>query len=488
MSIMKSLTIGGNTFDLPTKTSDLTNDSGFVDAAGAAAAAPVQSVNGQTGAVSLDADDVGALPAGTYVTPEMYGAVGDGTTDDTQAIEDALATGKTVVFGTKTYLISSELKLSTKQAVVGMGMNTVIKTNGNHTIFHIDASSQATKLNTRISHMTLLGNNQGVGIEYTAGTMDINDYHLVSDVMLDSLGYGIKINGRLIYGRFDHLNIWRCGYGIWGKIHSFGANVFTNVNINLSTTKAMKLDVSSSSNVVSSAVFIGCTFEQTAKNAVKDGGGAVEIYSASRCRFINCWFEGNFENTSYSDTPSELIDNNCDLFFTGTYLQSTVVDNCTFQRTGGCAIKASVSVATSNRIGTNQYLDKCAYHVVAKPNSFDDKPSVVETIDANLYCSDTGIAPSWSYQNPRGFRWLAGWVSSTVLDGRTYNYIRKQISSNITITEIKGYPGCDLIVECFDNTNQYTLTLPSGLGTLTHGQKVKLYYDGYPYNRWVVVP
>ena len=36
---------------IPDSTSDLINDSGFVDAAGAAAAAPVQSVNGQTGAV-----------------------------------------------------------------------------------------------------------------------------------------------------------------------------------------------------------------------------------------------------------------------------------------------------------------------------------------------------------------------------------------------------------------------------------------------------
>ena len=38
---------------VPTKVSDLSNDSAFVDAAGAASAAPVQSVNGQTGAVSL---------------------------------------------------------------------------------------------------------------------------------------------------------------------------------------------------------------------------------------------------------------------------------------------------------------------------------------------------------------------------------------------------------------------------------------------------
>lgn len=45
---------------IPTKTSDLVNDSGFVDASGAEAAAPVRSVNGQTGAVQI-----AALPAVT---------------------------------------------------------------------------------------------------------------------------------------------------------------------------------------------------------------------------------------------------------------------------------------------------------------------------------------------------------------------------------------------------------------------------------------
>lgn len=48
-----------NTTQIPSKTSDLANDSGFVNAAGAAAAAPVQSVNGQTGAVTVH-----GVPAG----------------------------------------------------------------------------------------------------------------------------------------------------------------------------------------------------------------------------------------------------------------------------------------------------------------------------------------------------------------------------------------------------------------------------------------
>lgn len=47
------------TADVPTKTSQLNNDSGFVDAAGASAAAPVQSVNAKTGVVVLTQDDVG---------------------------------------------------------------------------------------------------------------------------------------------------------------------------------------------------------------------------------------------------------------------------------------------------------------------------------------------------------------------------------------------------------------------------------------------
>lgn len=54
-----ALTPYAKTADVPTKTSQLNNDSGFVDAAGASAAAPVQSVNAKTGAVVLTQDDVG---------------------------------------------------------------------------------------------------------------------------------------------------------------------------------------------------------------------------------------------------------------------------------------------------------------------------------------------------------------------------------------------------------------------------------------------
>lgn len=78
---------GAVTIAVPTKTSDLTNDSGFVNASGAASAAPVQSVNGQTGTVSLSiptvpsnvsafTNDAGYVTASTAPVRSVNGQTG----------------------------------------------------------------------------------------------------------------------------------------------------------------------------------------------------------------------------------------------------------------------------------------------------------------------------------------------------------------------------------------------------------------------------
>lgn len=72
---------------IPTKTSDLENDSGFVDAAGAAAAAPVQSVNGQTGDVEIS--DIVLSPSAAFAIPASGASVSydlDGITADFELV------------------------------------------------------------------------------------------------------------------------------------------------------------------------------------------------------------------------------------------------------------------------------------------------------------------------------------------------------------------------------------------------------------------
>lgn len=75
---------------IPTKTSDLTNDSGFLTSA------PVSSVNGKTGAVVLNASDVKALPNTTTYVSTVDGSSGAVTTNavktTTQSLSDAQKT------------------------------------------------------------------------------------------------------------------------------------------------------------------------------------------------------------------------------------------------------------------------------------------------------------------------------------------------------------------------------------------------------------
>ena len=84
--------------------SELANDAGYVDAASAGAAAPVQSVNGETGAVELSAGDVGADASGSaaaalsaataYADGKVVDSIADGDTTrapSRKAVFDALA-------------------------------------------------------------------------------------------------------------------------------------------------------------------------------------------------------------------------------------------------------------------------------------------------------------------------------------------------------------------------------------------------------------
>ena len=81
-----------STTTIPTKTSDLTNDSGFITSV------PVSSVNSKTGAVVLTASDVGALPSSTTIPTKT-----SQLTNDSGFITDAGVTSFNGSTGAVTY-------------------------------------------------------------------------------------------------------------------------------------------------------------------------------------------------------------------------------------------------------------------------------------------------------------------------------------------------------------------------------------------------
>lgn len=87
-----------------------------------------------------------------YVTPEMYGAVGDGTTDDQAAIQNAVNSGKRVFFGAKSYLLSSTVSIPSNANITGSGSLSIIKTTTAIISFTI------TGTNAHISNLKFLGN------------------------------------------------------------------------------------------------------------------------------------------------------------------------------------------------------------------------------------------------------------------------------------------------------------------------------------------
>jgi hypothetical protein len=90
---------------------------------------------------ALDASNLLASPSGTTTQRrladhladsapiEAFGARGDGVTDDTQALLEAIASGRPVRFGAKTYLIAGPLTIATSITLLGLPGQTRLRRN-----------------------------------------------------------------------------------------------------------------------------------------------------------------------------------------------------------------------------------------------------------------------------------------------------------------------------------------------------------------------
>lgn len=125
-----------------------------------------------------------------YVTPEMFGAVGDGVSDDTNAINISLRSGFSVHFCNKTYLISDTIKIpsNTKLRL----FNSEVKSTREIPIFSIASNSNSVFIDGGF----LNGNNvSNVGIEINknCSNISINNVTIYNIKSETSFAYGIAI-------------------------------------------------------------------------------------------------------------------------------------------------------------------------------------------------------------------------------------------------------------------------------------------------------
>ncbi len=86
-------------------------------------------------------DRTNAAVAELHVIPQMFGAIGDGVADDTEAVQAAIAMGGTVFFPEGTYLVSETIVIPEYVHLEGVGKSeTIIKYTGSDFLFDVRTS------------------------------------------------------------------------------------------------------------------------------------------------------------------------------------------------------------------------------------------------------------------------------------------------------------------------------------------------------------
>lgn len=149
-----------------------------------------------------------------YVTPEQYGAIGDGITDDSTPMQNAINSGKMVLIGAKTYLLNSTMNIINPVKIFGAGNLSVLKTTQNLPVLNIASNLVALK------DFKILGNGRGTVTDY-ATTRPLQN--------------GIKIDGAFYNNTVENIIFDSLGNaGIYGANNQNGVStdVTSSINVN----------------------------------------------------------------------------------------------------------------------------------------------------------------------------------------------------------------------------------------------------------------
>jgi len=303
----------------------------------------------------------------SIVTPEMYGAVGDGTTDDTTSLQNAINSGKAVVLGKATYLVTSSLILTNNRTIIGYGYESKIKTTTNMSCVLIQGS------NNYINGVSFLGSGKNVagkasqrGIDITgnAGLTDDFNKNIIDNCFFTDMSgsgfYGKQVVGTYHEGnsisncvafnctqgfffdiRFEYNNTTNCkatNCNIGGRVTG-GNNNFSNCNFsdnlyNLYLEYGQnnghgsfvggQLNHAEINNILSNGIDLGYTFNGTQIYAGRGGdAGNITLAGDNLISFVGCMISVQYFNFGTS-TNTKLVGNSFDT--TPTY-QNYVAGN-----------------------------------------------------------------------------------------------------------------------------------------------------------------
>lgn len=225
------------------------------------------------------------------VTPQMYGAKGDGKTDDTNAIQSAINSRKRVLIPIGTYIISQPISLIDGSIIEGSnGMyyadggenNATIKAKGKiDTVFSIP--NGVTCIN--ISNLNISGNNVAKnGITHMEGDAYTHDNILKNIRIEHCTNTGIYMTSAY-KSVFENVRVYGCNVGFYISGKFTGSSYIAATTITMIQCYCDKCNASYKLNHVSYSTMLNCASDHTEY-------ANYEIDVCFNLSMINCGCEG----------------------------------------------------------------------------------------------------------------------------------------------------------------------------------------------------
>jgi len=363
-----------------------------------------------------------------------FGAVGDGVTDDTAAIQAALnaapVLGGKIIFPVGTYKVTSTLILPSKSSsrlkpiyICGDSSSIAPENCGSVIIFtgtNIPLFQGRGVTGTDVTRGILGFRDIQLYGGYTTGTSSTNTSTAINlydptglqmkNVLIDGFKYGLKIEGYFYYSRIDYCRFRSCDYGVYITSGYVNGTSFTNCSFSTFDTNAMYFN-----GAIGEAAFISqCWFE----NAASD-----QIFISSTARKIvvrDCYFE--YAGTGYAINwvrESNLPSKSFFLLFDGNFVSCGSTATAVIYANNASPNPQTASITISNvncsiisntlteflkQTGASAmsvvFLNKITYQETAGnyvlPNSLQPSVSLAETIEgATIQNSEIGsITPN----------------------------------------------------------------------------------------------
>jgi hypothetical protein len=338
------------------------------------------------------------------ISVKDFGATGDGVTDDTTAITNALAAGSCIYFPTGTYLVSSTIQVPNNVSVYGDGSASVIRGNFAGAVLAIGVlAAPARGIHMFASDLAV---SSGVLCDYGIffrGVVRSNfsNLYVVSDDPCKSTFAAFRFGGEVYSNTFTGLKARINGdpgsangigfhigndYNAWGSIYaSTNDNIFTgcvtnsfNVGFLLDACAGIKL--------------YGCNAEKGLSYAVKILGGFYNnVYNFWAEQLGYYWGTANKQNGSGGTTPEtstfcgvhdpELIGANfvMDSGFTPSFTNAFIGGECTIAAAVENALVRDVTYAGGFVPATNIIDNGKSSFIAFRDNGYGNYTEIINT-------------------------------------------------------------------------------------------------------------